>query len=148
MRNRYFLLLLCALVALVGCRTQAPRTEFAGHLGTLVSYNKVVSERHGTVGYVKVFEYTAEGKGDSFSLYHVYDLNFRERGILTPMGTGTKFVDLPTEIALAKGKKREEIALVAQPITLNVADCLDLDLNMKLKIVPARPEDVAPPKAE
>jgi hypothetical protein len=145
MRIRTILPALCLLALLSGCTSGAKRTEFAGYVGMPVSYNKVVHPMHGTVGYVEVKEYTAEGKGDAFRLYHVLDLNYRERGILTPTGTGTRFVDLPSEIALVKGRPRDEVPLEAQTVPWNVAVCLDFDpRTTQLALTPARPEDFTP----
>ena len=142
MRTRDFLLILTLLAVFGSCASPQPMSpiEEKTWVGELVSYQKAVSRSHGIVGYVKVFDYRQKGYDQPYRVFHVYDLNFVERGILTPMGTGHKIVRLPEEVARVMGTTREEIALDAQALPLNVARCLDVEPDLSLH--PARPEDV------
>jgi len=141
MRNRDFLLILLVL-ALAGSCVSEPMSplEEKAWVGELVAYKKAVSQSHGIVGYVKVYDYRQKGYDEPYRMFHVFDLNFEERGILTPMGTGHKIVTLPVDVARVKGKTREQIPLDAQPLPMNVARCLDVEPDLTL--VPAREEDV------
>ena len=138
---RDFLLILLALGLVTSCATERVRSPVVDEawVGELVAYKKAVSRSHGIVGYVKVFDYRQTGYDQPYRVFHVYDLEFEERGILTPMGTGHKIVKLPREVARVKGTTREEIPLAAQPLALNVARCLDIAPDLAL--VDARPED-------
>ena len=140
MRIRHFPALLAVLALVAACQSSPKGKQSDEWVGHLVAYRKAVSASHGTVGYVKTWEYRNEGAGDPFVLYHVYDLNFRERGVVTPMGTGTKYVYLPPAVAQAKGKVREDEALSAQPLLWNVS--LILDVPHDLKLVPVTPAEL------
>jgi hypothetical protein len=131
---RTFLIPLAILVLFSGCVTNEETTIKGGDdpwVGELVAYKKVVSERHGIVGYMKVFEYRQEEHGEPYQIYRVLDLGFVERGILYPRGTGVKFLVVAPEIAAVTGVTREEIQLGAQPLELNLAKILDVDPPLK-----------------
>jgi hypothetical protein len=143
MRIRHFLVLVAVAGLFAACRSSpAPNgmseKQWVGHL---VAYRKAVSESHGTVGYVKTWRFENETGGEPFTLYRVYDLNFKERGVVTPMGTGKKYIDLPTEIARVKGHEREIEELPAQPLTWDVSVILDTPHDIKL--VPVTPAELA-----
>ena len=141
MRTRDFLLIVLVLALVSSCAAQpVSPVEEKAWVGELVAYKKAVSRSHGIVGYVKVFDYRQKGYDEPYRMFHVFDLNFQERGILTPMGTGHKIVVLPTDVARVKGTTREEIPLDAQPLPMNVARCLDVEPDLQL--LPANPADV------
>jgi hypothetical protein len=135
-------LLLVVVLVCAACASSAREadTSTEGWAGEIVAYKKAVSETHGIVGYVQVFEYQKPGHGPNFRLYHVYDLNFKERGIITERGTATKFVYLPTEVARVQGKSIDRVELPAQPLEWNVAKILETPTD--LKIVEAKVEDL------
>ncbi len=110
-------------------------------MGKIVSYRKVVHPEHGIVGYVKEYRYAQKGYGEPFTLYHVYDLDFRERGVVDQLGRATKYVDLPEEVARVRKKTREEVQLEAQPLPYNVAKILDVE-PVGVKLLPATPDDL------
>lgn len=140
MRIRHFLVLLAVAALVAACHSAPQGQPSDAWVGHLVQYRKAVSESHGTVGYVKTWEYENDGKGEPFTLYHVYDVNFVERGVVTEMGTGTKYVDVPIGAQRATGKTREEEPLPAQPLTWNVAQILDVKPDVKL--VPVSPAEL------
>jgi len=136
MRMRHFLPILVVFVLFAGCvhhKTERTAGPDGGVGGKLVAYLKVISERHGIVGYVNVFEDTDNAVPDApLRIYEVLDLDFRSRGLLYPNGRGKKYVYLPPEMIRARGGlTREEIDLVAQPLELNLAICLDVEGAVK-----------------
>jgi hypothetical protein len=139
---RNFLVCASILALAAGCVHHYERmpADMTGWVGEITSYNKVVSKSAGTVGYLKVFRYTKKGYGEPFELYHVYDLDFRERGIVEPRGTATKYIFLPPAVAEVKETPVEKQALGAQPLPWNVA--LILESPKDLKIVPATAADL------
>jgi hypothetical protein len=143
MRISYFLLALSVVFLAGACRSTTPNDlppeAWVGHT---VAYSKAVSEKHGIVGFVKTKRYTREKGGEPFDLYHVLDLELTERGIVDQRGAGTKYEFLPPEIARVKGKAWEEIPLQAQPLALNVAVILGLDIDEELKLLPATAKDL------
>ncbi len=146
MPTRMFLLCLVLLAIFTGCKTSQDDGETDAWIGQLVAYKKVVSERHGIVGYIKVFEFKKEEFGEAYQLYRILDLNFVERGILYPRGQGLKFVDVAPEVARVTGATREEIELGPQPLELNLAKILEVDLP--LKVYKASAADLERPTAE
>ena len=140
MRIRGLLLAVTLVCAACASSTREADTSTEGWAGEIVAYKKAVSATHGVVGYVKVFEYQKPDHGPSFKLYHVYDLNFRERGIITERGTATKFVYLPDEVARVRGKTIEREELGAQPLEWNTAQILETPTD--LTIVEAKAEDL------
>ena len=147
MRTRHFLLTLAVVILFAGCvskKTDRAADPDGGVDGKLVAYLKVLSERHGIVGYVNVFEETDEAIPDAkLTIYEVLDLDFRSRGILYPNGRGVRYVYLPPEMIRAKGVTREEIPLVAQPLELNLAICLGVE--GPVKTAPATVADLQRP---
>ncbi len=140
---RIFLLGLAILAIFSGCKTTEENTYAEGAdpwVGNLVAYKKVVSERHGIVGYIKVFEFKTEEFGETYHLYKVLDLDFEERGLLYPRGEGMKFVNVAPEVARVTGMTREEIELGPQPLELNLSKILEVD--MPLKVLEAGPADL------
>jgi len=145
---RIFLLGLAILAIFSGCKTSEESTYAEGAdpwIGSLVAYKKVVSERHGIVGYIKVFEFKTEEFGETYHLYKVLDLDFVERGLLYPRGEGMKFVNVAPEVAAVTGITREEIELGPQPLTLNLSKILEVSLP--LKVIEAGPADLERPAA-
>jgi hypothetical protein len=142
MRTRHFLVLVVVASLAAGCYTKPkPRAEDPWQ-GQYLAAHRVVSQARGTVGFVKTWEYSKPGAGEPFRLFHVYDLNFVERGVVSPMGTGTKYVELPPEIARAKDAEREDQALPAQPLEYNVGVILDVDPG-DVKLVRISPAELA-----
>ena len=139
MRIRYFLLAV-AILAVVACQSNQRAEPLDPWGGSLVAYSKVVSERHGIVGYVKELSYAKEGYGEPYHLFHVYDLDFDERGVINELGRGTKYVELARDIAEVRGKPREEIALGAQPLAYNVG--VILDVTGPVRLIKATEEDL------
>jgi len=140
------LLVCAAILALAsGCVTHREElpADMTGWVGEITSYNKVVSKSAGMVGYLKVFRYTKEGYGEPFELYHVYDLDFRERGFIEPTGRATRYVFLPPAVAGVKDTPVEKETLGAQPLTWNVA--LILECPKDLRITPATAADLKRP---
>ena len=133
---RIFLLCLALLTIFSGCETSREDTTGGGTdawIGQLVAYKKVVSERHGIVGYIKVFEFKKEEFSEAYHLYRVLDLDFVERGILYPRGKGMKFNIVAPEVAAVTGVTREEIELGPQPLELNLAKILEVDPPLKVE---------------
>lgn len=143
MRYRHFLTFLAIVGLLAACTTPRDEAIREGWKGHIVAYQKVVSDRHGVVGYVKVYEYRDEPYPDSFRLYHVFDLDFRERGVLNEGGTGKKYVYLPLEEGRSKGVPVEERELQAQPFLYNVGQVLEV--GGELKVLPATEADLKRP---
>jgi hypothetical protein len=150
MPMRIFLLSLALLTLITGCETSTEESQFGSGadplIGNLVAYKKVVSERHGIVGYIKVFEFKTEEFGEAYHLYRVLDIDFVERGLLYPRGEGLKFNDVAPEIAAVTGVTREEIELGPQPLDLNLSKILEVGLP--LKVLPAGPDDLKRPGTE
>ena len=142
MRIRHFLALVVIAGIAAGCYTKPKPKPEEPWAGQYVAAHRVVSEAHGTVGIVKTFEYSKAGAGEPFRLFHVYDLALRERGRVSPMGPGTKYVELPPEIARARGTEREDRALPAQPLEFNVGVILDVDPG-DIKLVRMTPAELA-----
>lgn len=121
------LLLVVAILAVAcsshGDRAQPPLEGWDKHI---IAYKKIVSYDRGLVGYIKVFRYEEQGHGSHYDLYHVFDLNFRERGVITPQGRATKYVYLPSEVARVKGREIEKVELPIQPLEWNAAKLLDI----------------------
>jgi len=140
MRIRGLLLVLALVCAACASSSREADTSTEGWAGEIIAYKKAVSAEHGIVGYVKVFEYQKLGHGPNFLLFHVYDLNFVERGIVGERGTATKYVFLPEEVARVKGTTIERVALPAQPLAWNVAKILETPTD--LTIVEAKAEDL------
>jgi hypothetical protein len=140
MRIRGLLLAVTLVCAACASSAKEADTSTEGWASEIVAYKKAVSETHGIVGYVKVFEYQKPGHGPNFKLYHVYDLDFKERGIVTERGTATKFVYLPAEVARVRGMTLERVELPAQPLEWNTAQILETPTD--LTIVEARAEDL------
>ena len=149
MPMRIFLLGLALLTLFSGCETSTEESSFGSGadplIGNLVAYKKVVSERHGIVGYIKVFEFKTEEFGETYHLYRVLDLDFVERGLLYPRGEGMKFVVVAPEVAAVTGITLEEIELGPQPLDLNLSKILEVGLP--LKVVEAGPADLERPTA-
>jgi hypothetical protein len=149
MRARYFLLILLVIPVVAGCRSTAEPVDDLGKIawpGEIVSYRKAVSPAHGIVGYVKEYEYGKTGYGEPFRVFHVYDLDFVERGVLNQSGTGVRYLDLPRQQARVKGVVREEIPLEAQPLELNVAVILGVEEAGPVKLRRATAEDLKRPE--
>jgi hypothetical protein len=140
MRTLGLLLVLTLVCTACASSSKEEAAPSDGTPGEIVAYLKAVSETHGVVGYVKVWEYSSPETGPSFRQYHVHDLNFKKRGFVTEKGTATKFVYLPDEVARVKGETIEMVQLPAQPMEWNVAKILDVPTD--IKIVKAQPEDV------
>lgn len=140
MRIRDFLLILLGICMVASCTTGPARVKAPEALnGELVAYKKAVSGTGATVGYVKIYDYHHKGYAEPQRLFHVYDLDLVEVGILTPMGTGHKIVRLPVDVARVRGMTQEKIPLDAQALPFNVARCLDVAPDLAL--VPAHPAD-------
>ena len=142
MRIRHFLVLVSVAVIVAGCLSKSPPRQEAPWAGQYIAAHRAVSQAHGTVGIVKTWEYSKPGAGEPFRGFHVFDLSFRERGVVNPMGTGTKYVELPPEIARAKGVEREDQALPAQPLEYNVGVILDVDPG-DIRLVRMTPAEMA-----
>ena len=140
MRIRGLLLAVTLVCAACASSAKEADTSTEGWTGEIVSYRKAVSAEHGIVGYVKVFEYQKPGHGPNFLLFHVYDLDFKERGVVTERGTATKFVYLPSEVARVRGMTIERVELPAQPMEWNVAQILETPTD--LTIVEAKASDL------
>jgi hypothetical protein len=143
---RIFLLCLALLTLCSGCETSKEEKYAEGAepmVGNLVAYKKVVSERHGIVGYIKVFEYKSGEFGTPYQLYSVLDLDFVERGLLYPRGEGVKFEPVAPAVTEVTGVHREETPLGPQPLTLNVSKILEVELP--LKVTEATPADLERP---
>jgi len=140
MRTLGLLLALTLVCTACASSSKESDTSTEGWTEEIVAYKKAISATHGVVGYVKVFEYSREGHGPNYLLFHVFDLNFKRRGIVTEMGTATKFVYLPDEVARVKGRTIERVELAAQPLEWNVAKILDTPTD--LTIVEAKAEDL------
>ena len=139
MRIRYFLLAV-AILAVAACQSNQKSNPEDPWVGSIVAYSKVVSERHGIVGYVKEFRYAKEGYGEPYTLFHVYDLDFDERGVINELGKGTKYEILARDVAEVRGKVREEIELGAQPLAYNVG--VILDVTGPVRLIKATEEDL------
>ncbi|MHC4470408.1 MAG: hypothetical protein ACYTDY_10885 [Planctomycetota bacterium] len=143
MRIRDFLLILPVICMVASCETRPARVKAPKPLvGELVAYKKAVSKAGTTVGYVKIYDYSEKGYAEPQRLFHVYDLDLVEVGILTPMGTGHKIVRLPVDVARVRGMTQDKIPLDAQALPFNVARCLDVAPDLKL--LSASPADFKP----
>ena len=145
MRARHFLPFLLAVLVVAGCTATPVDRDEPGDLvwpGQIISYRKAVSERHGIVGYVLEYEYAKDTWGESFRAFHVYDLDFEERGILNQTGTGVKIVTLPRETARVKGVVKEQVPLEAHPLEFNVAVILEVEDAGRVRLVKATQADL------
>ncbi len=131
-------LLLVLTLVFTGCASsskdaQTPDADAPGWHKEIVAYQKAVSATQGIVGWVKVFEYTRPESSTSHRLYHVYDLEFKERGFVTEKGTATKYVQLPADVARVKGYEIEKVALGVQPLEWNVAKILEVTEDLRIQ---------------
>ena len=133
------LLLALVIVSAACASSPAPETDTEGWTDEVVAYKKAVSATRGIVGYVKVRRYSKPECGSDFILFHVYDLEFQERGIVTPEGRATRYVYLPDEVARVKGYTIEKVELGAQPLEWQTAEILEVPTD--ITIVEANPGD-------
>jgi len=133
-------LLLALTLVFTGCASSskdadtgsAPDSDAPGWDRQIVAYLKAVSASQGVVGWVKVYEYSRPESPDRYRLFHVYDRGFQERGFITEKGTGTKYVQLPSDVARVKGYEIEKVPLASQPLEWNVAKILDVPTDIRI----------------